>query len=94
MDLRIEAGFCKIRRDLEKDGHYLNRSKQALTSQKAKMIAKAVLALAAVAAAAYVAGRRSGYDSGFGEGFDGGFIVGDFAGRLSAGAASSWNRTL
>ena len=94
MSLRIEAHICRIRRDLQKDGHYLNRSKQALTSQKAKTIAKAALALAAVAAAAYVAGRRSGYDSGYGEGFDGGFIVGDFAGRLFAGAGSAWNRTL
>ena len=94
MDLGIEAGICRIRRDLEKDGHYLNRAKQALTSEKAKSIAKAALALSVVAATAYVAGRRSGYAFGFGEGFDGGFVVGDFVGRFSAGASTSWNQPL
>lgn len=94
MDLGFETGLCRVRRNFQKEGHYLNHAKRALTSEKAKTIAKAALALAAVAAATYVAGRKNRYDSGFSEGFDGGFIVGDFAGHLSAKAGSSWNQPL
>jgi hypothetical protein len=89
MDLGFEANICRIRRDLQRDGHYLNRAKQALTSEKATTIVGAAITLTVVVAVAYVARRRSAYDLGLSEGLASGFIVGDFAGSLGAGAGSS-----
>ena len=82
----IEAGICRIRRNIQVEGYYQNRVKQALTSDTAKNIGRVALAVAAIAAVAYGAhsiGRRGGYDKGYSEGWDGGFIVGDFVGRVT-----------
>mgnify|MGYP000747667328 CR=1 FL=1 len=87
----IESGICKIRRDIQKEGHFLYRAKLALTSEKAKTIGKITLAVAVIAAAAYVSNRRA-YNKGVSYGFDAGFWIGEIYG--SANASSSWRRHL
>ena len=50
----IESALCKIRRDFDKEGHLLNRAKQALTVEAAKTVHKAAEAVVAIAVEAYL----------------------------------------